>query len=380
MMKAHCPVWFLVFALALSSCSIEVQQPVSATPSPEFESPPAAIPSVAGSADVTAISTTNIPVTWADLNLSGELIYTNGIVKEDVFHLQIESLDLASGDITTIFNAPKYSWVYYIAVSPDGKQLLMSYSPPPGDNVLDQDIYIMPLDGSAPPRLLFEPPAKDDDYIEVEWLPDGKYVYFTHVNYQIPPEEGQLYPFFQIFRMALPDGQPEKIAEKAFWPRLSPDSSHITYVSYDPFSRINKIYLADADGGNAHEVVLSGPFHPDTKDAPVFSPDGQSILFSGEIPVQSYQPNWFDKLTGVLVAKAHGNVVSDWWSVPVSGGEITRLTNIQTLGLFGSIAPDREHMASYSINGIFVMKLDGSELTSLLSNPQGVPGTLSWIP
>ena len=59
---------------------------------------------------------------------------------------------------------------------------------------------------------------------------------------------------------------------------------------------------------------------------------------------------------------------------------MTRLTNIQSLGLFASFAPDAQHIASYSLNGIFVMKPDGSELTMLIPNPQAVPGTVMWIP
>jgi hypothetical protein len=79
----------------------------------------------------------------------------------------------------------------------------------------------MPLDGSEPLQLLFTPPTKEDDYIEVEYSPDGKYIYVTHVNYHIPPAEGQIYPLFTIFRKALPDGNFELIAEKAYR-RVSP--------------------------------------------------------------------------------------------------------------------------------------------------------------
>ena len=379
-MKVHLLVWFLVFALVLSSCSIEVEQPTVVTPAPTFESVPTTLPSEEGTLQTNKVTRTQIPVTWGDLNLTGRLVYINGIVVDNVFILQIQVLDLATGEVTTIFDAPKYSWIYYVTVSPDNTQVLMSYSPPPGIEPVDQDIYIMPLDGSQPPKLLFTPPAKEDDYIEVELSPDSKYVYFTHVNYQIPPEPGQIYPLYEIYRMTFPEGQPEKIAEKAYWPRLSPDSSHIAYVSVDLFTRGNKLFVADANGDNPHEVEITGPRIPDIKDAPIFSLDGQSLIFSADVPIQSYQPNWFDKLMGVHNAKAHGNVPSDWWSVPITGGEMTKLTNIQSLGLFASFAPDGKHIASYSLNGIFVMKPDGSELTMLIPNPQSVPGTVAWIP
>jgi hypothetical protein len=83
---------------------------------------------------------------------------------------------------------------------------------------------------------------------------------------------------------------------------------------------------------------------------------------------------------GVTVARAHSNVPSDWWSIPLTGGEMTQLTNIQSMGLFGSRSPDGQFLASYSLNGSFVMRTDGTQLTQLLPNPQSVPGTVCWIP
>ena len=380
MLKTHFLFWFLIFALVLSSCSIEVDQPAVTTPAPTFELAPTLSPPTESASHANVVTTTQVPVTWADLDLKGRLVYINGISVDNVFQLQIQVLDLVTGEVTTIFDAPKYSWIYYISVSPDHTQLLMSYNPPPGDNPVDQDIYVMPLDGSQAPQRFFTPPTAEDDYIEVEWAPDGKYVYFTQVNYHIPPAEGQIYPLYTIYRKALPDGEMEKIAEKAYWPRVSPDSNRIAYVSVDLFSRSNKLFVADADGSNAKEVVITGPRIPDIKDAPLFTADNQSLIFSADIPTQAYKPNWLDRLMGVRVARAHSNVPSDWWTISVDGGEMTQLTNIQSRGLFGSLSPDNEYLASYSLDGIFVMKTDGTQLTQLIPNPQSVPGTVSWIP
>jgi Tol biopolymer transport system component len=371
---------FLIFSLVISSCAIEVDQPPVATQAPTLVSVTSLAPSTESAPETNTVAKTQIPVTWADLGLTGRLVYINGIVVDNVFNLQVQVLDLLTGEITTVFDAPKYSWIYYVTVSPDNEQIIMSYSPPPGDNPVDQDIYTMPLDGSQPLQLLFTPPTKEDDYIEVEYSPDSKYVYVTHVNYHIPPTEGQIYPLFTIYRKALPDGELELIAEKAYWPRISPDSSQITYVTVDLFTRGNKLFVADADGENAREVEITGPRLPDIKDAPLFSADGQSIIFSAEVPVQSYKPTWLDKFLGVSIAKAHSNVPSDWWSIPVTGGVMTQLTNIQSMGLFGSLSPDQQFLASYSLNGIFVMKTDGTQLTQLLPNPQSLPGTVCWIP
>lgn len=379
-MKTHLGFWFLIFAFALSSCSIEVDQPTIASPAATSQSIPTISPATERAPQSNDVTSTQIPITWGDLDLTGKLVYINAISLDNVFKLQVQILDLVSGEVTTIFDAPKYSWIYYVSVSPDYTQLLMSYNPPPGDSPVDQDIYVMPLDGSQPPQRLFTPPAPEDDYMEVEWSPDSKYIYVTHVNYHIPPAKGQIYPLYTIYRKAMPDGQLEKVAEKAYWPRVSPDSSRIAYVTVDLFESGNKLFVADADGSNAQEVVITGPRVPDIKDAPLFSADSLSLIFSADIPTRSYQPSWLDKLLGVRVAKAHSNVPSDWWTISVNGGEIIQLTNIQSRGLFGSLSPDHQYIASYSLDGIFVMKTDGTQLTQLIPNPQSVPGTVSWIP
>jgi Tol biopolymer transport system component len=386
MTKALSISWLLVFALVGSSCSINIDQPTQVTPTPQIDivsptSPPLVRPTQPNTASTPSLPTKNLPVTWANLNLTGKLVYINGAVVDNNFKLTIDILDLGTGGVTTIFDAPKYSWINYVSVSPDSKQLIMSYAPPPEDNSPpSQALYTMTLDGSAPPQWLFAPPTKDDQYAQVEWSPDGKYIYYTYFNYQIPDDPNRVYPLFKIFRMKFPDGQPELVAEKAYWPRLSDDSSRLVYVLADPLSTMNKLFVADADGANAREVVISGSWNPNIKDAPIFSPDGQSIIFSAANPPLSDRPNWFEKIMGIQVAKADGNIPSDWWSVPITGGPLTRLTQIQALGLFASISPDNQHIASFSSNGIFAMDPDGSELTFLVPNTSGIPGTVSWIP
>jgi Tol biopolymer transport system component len=86
-----------------------------------------------------------------------------------------------------------------------------------------------------------------------------------------------------------------------------------------------------------------------------------------------------ERLLGITIASAH-TVPSDWWSVPLAGGTPTQLTHIAQVGLFASISPDKKHIASFSGAGLFVMNPDGTNLTVLLNDMGGVPGTVSWIP
>jgi len=368
---------YLLLLLSMFGCSINLAQPV--TPNPYTEVGPMLVTSSAGTGNTTpSVARTVVPVTWAGLNLTGSLVYASASLT-DVTPISIQTLDLITGEIKTIFTTTKDAWVFYMTISPDGKQLVMSYAPPSsGPEVPSRALYTMPLDGSAPPQLLFQPPTSDDHYIQAEWSPDGKYLYYVHYNNKERQQQGDLYPAYELFRMDYPEGQPEQIADKAFWPRISADSSKLVYVSLDPASGTNELFTADADGSNAQKMTLTGSSLSGIIDAPIFSPDGNSILFSAPPPPQAYQPNWLDKLLGVQVVKAHA-IPSDWWSVSVTGGEITRLTQIQTINLFASISPDRNRLASVSGEGLFVMDWDGSNLTQILFNP-GVSGTVSWVP
>ena len=364
----------VLVAFALFSCTMDVSQPSGATPVPEVSSP--ASPTL-NTNNTTQSSRPGLPVTWADLNLSGKLVYSTVTAEGGNSSPKIQMLDLVTGEITTIFASTENAWIYYLAVSPDATRLVMSYAPPstPGSDS-GTSLYMLPLQEAATPKILFTPPTPDDRYIQVEWAEDESYLYFVHYNHANQPAD-QLYPSYQISRMTYPGGRPENILERAFWPRLSADSSKLVYVTLDPFSGFNKLSLANIDGTNAQELLLSG-VPAEIIDAPIFSPDGASILFSAPTPAQAYQPNWLDQLLGVRIAKAH-NVPSDWWTVPIAGGAVTRMTQIQTIKLFASISPDQRHIASLSGEGIFVMGVDGSNLRQLLFDP-GVTGTLRWIP
>lgn len=369
MRKSHRFLRSFIYALILCSCSIEINQTVEMTPTLSVEV-------TQDTSSTSALPTTHIPVSWAHLNLTGKLIYLNSTMDGGIIIGNIQILDLRTGDISTVFSAPR-AWMYYATVSPDSKTLVMSYAPPLQSNSPSARIlYVMPLDGTTEPRPLLTPPMPDDRYIQVEWSPDGKYIYFVHYNQD--RMEGRLDPTYDISRIKYPNGQPEKIADSAFWPRLSFDSTKVVYISFDPTSKRHDLFVANADGSNPQQVNFSGSWTAEIMDAPIFSPDGNFILLSVPSLTQSYQPNWLERFIGIQVARAH-DVPSDWWSVPITGGVPTRLTNIQTTNLFASISPDKKHIASVSGEGIFVMDLDGSNLTQLISD-SGVHGTVSWIP
>jgi Tol biopolymer transport system component len=381
-------IYLLGFGLILCSCTVSVSQQPSDTPSLQAQntSSSPAPTTFNGSGQNTSSGFPNpytIPVTWSNLHLSGKLIFPASTLDGFNNFMVIQELDLVTGGIQTIFQSVPDGWIDSAVISPDQKQIVMTYSTPAlqqGANFTPLGLYSFPSDGSQPPQELVPLPLKNDQFLEPVWSPDGKYLYYVLANYGLPPEEpNQHFPIDQIFRVAYPKGQPEKLLDKAYWPRLSADGSRLIYVSENPDDGTNKLFVANNDGSNPQQIFFTGANAPAIIDAPMFLPDGKSILFSAPSPVQSSTSPWLDWLFGVTVASAH-NIPSEWWTVPIDGGRVTQLTQIQGASLYASISPDNRYIASFSGNGIFVMNPDGTNLTMIISNNGGNAGTVNWIP
>jgi len=219
MKKNRLLYWLLILALTISGCAgRQNQAPATASGQPSVESSDQEPDEGGEYPTIMPSNSVKMPVTWANLNLSGKLVYSLGALdKNNNLIVQLQSLDLSTGDLNVLYSAVQDGWIYYTGVSPDGKEIAMSYSPPlQSDPHVVQALYRMPLDLSQPPQLLFMPPAREDQYIQVEWSPDGTYIYYTYVNYLSPSDQTRLYPLYKIFRMKYPAGQPELIAEEAY--------------------------------------------------------------------------------------------------------------------------------------------------------------------
>ena len=286
----------------------------------------------------------------------------------------------------TLFQAPDLGWIYSAVASPGGRELVLTYTPPPQPNAPQpQRLYRMPLDGSQPPEPLFEVSDPADQYFQPEWSPDGKTLYFAHVNYEKLPKD-QHYPTFQLYRMAYPDptgalrnGQPELVAENGFWGRVSPDGSRLVFVTTDPASGMNQLVLAEPDGKDAKPLQFTGGPTQGIVDAPIFLPGEKFLLFSAPAAAAYRTPSWLEALLGVEVVQAH-EVPSEWWRASVEGGTPVQVTHLQAPGLYACLSPDGRYVASFSGNGIFVMQADGTALTMIYSDLGGIYGTVSWIP
>ena len=366
----------ILTAAALSGCSIDLSQSmatasvVPTTASAETSTGPGPLAVTPTPQQNTMTGSTKIPVSWGDLNLSGSLVYVTAAFQGTTLSLEIRNLNLTTGEVTPLLRSD--GWVDAAAVSPDDTQIVISYSPPPGGPLGSQTIlYTIPRDGSQLPKPLFEPPSHQDQYDQPVWSPDGRYVYFRDVNYQGPT-------VYSLMRVAVPGGIPEKLADWAYWPRISPDGNRMTFVKIDPATSFNSLFVAAPDGTQIQQVPLRGHYVPKVIDVPMFSPDGQSILFSAPDPTLSSLPNWIERMMGITVAFADGSIPSDWWSVPVTGGAPKQLTHVHELALYGSFSSDLRFIASYTSDFIFVMNPDGTGVTLLVNDIGGVAGSVNW--
>src|SRR5918911_2081116 len=102
--KTRCIPWCLVCAYFLSACAVQINQPgIALSPSVDTQN-------------------LNGATAWANLHLTGKLVYN--AADNTTGKVSVRSLDLATGNITTIFQVPQRGWVDAVAASPDHKMMI----------------------------------------------------------------------------------------------------------------------------------------------------------------------------------------------------------------------------------------------------------------
>ena len=276
----------------------------------------------------------------------------------------------------TIFQVPTNGWLASFDLWPvagSGGQFVVAYAPPPPPGEINfgfTSLYLLPQDGGEM-ELLLGSQVDGELFFNPVWSADGQSIYFSHVT----PREGEEYAFdTTLERLHLATGHIDLIAADAIWPQLSPDGTMLAYVRVEPVTLANSLVLADPDGSNTRELVGAEMFT--AVDAPVFSPDNQMIYFSAVEPATAR--SWWERLWGVQVAAAH-NLPSDWYRLPVTGGEVERLTTINGVGLYGRFSPSGVPIFAFtSQGGIYEMAADGRELTKWLEG--AFTDSLAWTP
>lgn len=320
--------------------------------------------------------------TLQELNLSGSLI----LIEYRQEGSQLMRLDLSTGQMRAVFQAPERSILAAADVSPDGEQILLAYAPPPPENEIQfgyTGLYLMPVDASSPPEPLLERPGSSESFSHPTWSPDGKAVYYTH-TLPDPTAAGSVEA--RIERLATgklpaaslpPASEPEIIVENYMWPRLSMDGERLAFLSIDLERDENELFYARSDGSDPAPVFSPGDYP--AVDAHVFSPDGKMIYFSAVNPVQASGPTRPNRglSFGVRPVSAH-EAASDWYRVDLETGEARRLSYIDETGMYAAFSPAGDLLAVIGSGGVYIMQPDGSRLVQIARLL--ATGTVDWIP
>lgn len=297
----------------------------------------------------------------------GQIVFVE-IDEKDQF---VTEYDLATGRTKRLFTAPKNAWVAGTAVSPDGSQIVIAYAPepPPGQVQFGYTGLFMVSEGDISQELVLRN-TPDEVFYNPVWSPDGEFLYYSHV---IPDSQNSMMFTNQLERLVPETGEVEIVADDGIWPRVSPDGTKVAYVTINPGTLANALFIADANGENRNLLIPDDRFR--VVDVPMISPDGRWIYFSASERTGAAL-HWWEILLGIEVAAAH-SVPSDWWRIPAAGGEIERLTNRDEVGLYGEFSTDGEMIVFVSTSGLYQMNVDGTEVERLLEI--SAAPSLSWV-
>jgi Tol biopolymer transport system component len=209
---------------------------------------------------------------WAVFNEFNEA--ANGVTGADLV-----LLDMSSGARRVLDKHPGTgAYVEGDAVfSPDGSQV--AYHVAAIDKANNHELRIVPIDGSAAPRIVYESKNSNSEYVFVKgWTPDGR-------RLLISPELTD--QTWQLAMLSIADGSLQTI--KSFgWAQvhaaLSPDGRYIAYavpVRDDDVTR--DLFVIAVDGSQEFPLVQ----HPAHDSDPMWSADGTHVLFRSNRPQRS---------------------------------------------------------------------------------------------
>jgi TolB protein len=273
---------------------------------------------------------TPIGTSLAVTSLSGRIVFDN---LHDVWSINADGTDL-----TRLTRSP---WNEFDPTwSPDGT--LIAFRVDRTDRNDDSEIWLMNADGSEPHRLTRG--------MSPAWSPDGsKIAYASPGEILCPPGRGPRCTGISIMNA---DGSGQRRlpnTDGGEYPSWSPDGKRIAFNSN--LVTQHAMSIVDVDG--SHVVDLSSVGEGWQVD---WSPDGSSILFASH--------------------RDHPDNNTDIYVMRPDGSGVKRLTDMRAYTPAWST--DGKYIV-FSAPGLFVMRADGSGITSLPVGGVGETALPDWV-
>jgi Tol biopolymer transport system component len=227
------------------------------------------------------------------MELGGRVVFSQG--SEGLWEV-----DLQSGKISQLWELSEGGFLSDVAVSPDGMEVAVAYTPQTESPIPRADIYIANADGSdAQPLLVHR--GLYEAFNHPTWSHDGKWIYFTRSDVLIDDAQSTGITVVNIERIPVGGGQPELVIEDAEQSHFSADGSRITYLVFNEETSTRSLWVANANGSEPMETLSDTAFFDLT--SPRLSPDGEMVAFAASRRSRAGEPMarcWLGLLMGII--------------------------------------------------------------------------------